>query len=79
MTPVNLAKALHEKTNFSSFFFFFFIFFFIFVFLYTDFYDRQKDWGGGRRPGSDAHVHDRSSEMVSLRYFADETLSSSVL
>ena len=49
-------KPLHEKTNFTSFFF-------IFVFLYTDFYDRQKYWGGGHhpcRPCSDAHAILRS-------------------
>ena len=49
-------KPLHEKTNFTSFFF-------IFVFLYTDFYDRQEYWGGYRhpcRPCSDARAILRS-------------------
>ena len=39
MTPVNVAKPLHEKTNFSSFLILHFS-------IYTDFYDRQKYWGG---------------------------------
>ena len=49
MTPVNLAKLLQTFHPFFSFSFS----------VYTDFYDRQKYWGGNRRPCrpcSDAHA-----------------------
>ena len=57
MTPVNLTKknrCMRKQTLRP---------FFHFRFLYTDFYDRQKYWGGGRhpcRPCSDAHAILRS-------------------
>ena len=64
---MSLAKPLHEKTNFSSFFFHFPFFFFLYI--YTHFYDRQKYWAC--RPCSDAHAMVAWASELLLGYTTD--------